>query len=90
MPQLKSYRRIITSDFDPEFKPLVENIGSNVNDGFTDLYFAVNGRLDLRSNIYCTVKDVDVTVDASGNPTNRTIFTVKNPGVPILGISVIL
>jgi hypothetical protein len=89
MPQLKSYRRIITTDFDPEFKPLVENMGSNINDGFADLFFAVGGRLDLKTNIFCTVKDVDVTVDASGNPVGRTVFTTKNPGVPVLGISVI-
>lgn len=89
MPKLKSYRRIITSDFDPEYKKIIENLGSNINDGFADLFFAVNGRLSLRDNLYCTVKDVDVIVNAAGNPVVRTVFTTINPTVPVLGISVI-
>lgn len=89
MPKLKSYRRIITSDFDEKDKKLVENLGLNVNDAFQDLFFAVNGRLDLRTNIACSVKDIDVTVDSAGAPVARTVFTVNNPGVPIIGITVI-
>jgi len=89
MPTLKSYRRVITSDFDSEYKDLVESLGSTMNDSFNDVYFAISGRLDLKTNISCTVKDIDVTVDSSGNPINRTVFSTKNPQIPVLGISVI-
>jgi hypothetical protein len=89
MPKLKSYKRIITSDFDPEYKGLVETMGGTLNDSFNDLYFAVNGRLDLRSNIACTVKDIDITVNPQGNPINRTVFTTDNPQAQVLGITVI-
>jgi threonine dehydrogenase-like Zn-dependent dehydrogenase len=89
MPKLKGYKRVITSDFDAQYKDLVEQLGGTLNDSFNDLYFAVNGRLDIRSNIACTVRDIDIIVDSTGNPVNRTIFTLTNPQAQVLGITVI-
>lgn len=79
MPKLASYRRIITNDFkDPEQKKLVEQLSSPINDSFNELYFATNGRLSLRENIYCTVKDVDI----AGGQT-ETSFTLDKQGLVI-------
>jgi len=89
MPTLKSYKRIITSDYASEDKKLIEQLGGTVNDAFNDVYFVLNGKTDLRTNIACTVKDIDIIVDSNGNPVSRTVFTVKNPGTPVIGISII-
>lgn len=89
MAKLKSYKRIITSDFKKEDQELVENIGGTLNDAFNDVFFILNGRASLADNIACTVNTVDVVVDASGIPTSRTTFTLNNTN-QVIGCQVIL
>lgn len=89
MPKLASYRRIITNDFKKEEKKLVEQLASPINDSFNELYFATNGRLSLRENVFCTVKDVEITVDAGGNPNDTTSFGLDRQG-SVIGCQVIL
>jgi hypothetical protein len=89
MPKLATYKRIITSDFDNDSQPLVEQIAFPINDGFNALYFAVDGRLSLKDNIYCTVKDIEITVNAAGNPTSTTSFTLDRTNVQVLGCQVL-
>lgn len=88
MPKLGSYRRIITNDFKQEDRQLVGQVASPVNDSFNELYFAVNGRISLRDNVFCTVKDIDITVDASGFPINDAGFTLDKQG-QVMGCQVI-
>ncbi len=88
MPKLKSYKRIITNDFEEEQKKLIEQLSSPLNNSFNELYFALNGRLSLKDNIFCTVKDVDIIVDANGTPNVTTSFTLDRQGV-VLGTQVL-
>jgi len=88
MPKLATYKRIITSDFDQKDKKLVEQIAFSINDGFNALYGAVDGKLALTSNIFCTVKDVEVIVNASGIPTNSASFMLDKTG-QVLGTQVL-
>ena len=88
MAKLKSYKRIITSDFNQEDRQLVENLGGIVNDSFNELYYVVGGRLELRNNILCTVSDIIVTVNNTGVPRER--ITVRtNSGLSVIGCQVI-
>lgn len=89
MPKLKSYKRIITSDFKKEDQELVEQVGDSVNDAFNDVYFTLNGRVELTNNIACTVRLVEVTVGANGVPVNQTTFTLNNTQ-PVIGCQVIM
>lgn len=77
MAKLKSYKRIITSDYEKKDQALIETLGLSVNDGFNSLFFAMNGRLTFGDNIAATVKDVDITVDANGIPINRTTIALN-------------
>lgn len=88
MAKLSSYRRIITNDFPADNKELIEKLGSPINDSFNELYFATNGRLSLSENLFCTVKLIDVTVNASGIPTTSTTFSLDKQA-PVTGIQVI-
>lgn len=88
MPKLSSYRRIITNDFEQEDRKLVETLASPINDSFNELYFASNGRLSISENLFCTVKLIDVTVNANGVPLATTSFSTDKPS-PVLGIQVI-
>lgn len=78
MPKLKSYKRIITSDYEKEDQELVEQLADSVNDAFNDVYFTLNGRVELESNVACSVRTVEVTVGATGVPVSRTTFSLNN------------
>lgn len=87
--KLPSFRRIITTDFDKEFQKLVEDLGSTINDSFNTIYSALNKRLTFNDNIMCTVREITVTVDSSGNPTSASSFTLDVPNVPVSGVIVL-
>lgn len=89
MPKLRSYKRLITSDFEKEDQELIERIGGSINDSFNELYFTLNGRVELTNNIACTVRTVDITVDSNGIPVSRTTFTL-NSTTPVIGCQVIM
>lgn len=88
MPKLRSYKRIITSDFEKEDQEMIEQLGGTVNDSFNEVYFALNGRLELTNNISCTVRLVDVSVDANGIPVNQTTMSLNNTQ-PVIGCQVL-
>ena len=88
MPKLTSYKRINTSDFDEENQKLIEKLAAPINYSFNELYFALNGRLDIRSNFASGFKEFDVIVDSTGRPINTTIIGL-NAGGQVLGVSVI-
>ena len=72
--KLPSFRRLIRTDFKQEFQALVDQLSVSINIGIENLYDALNRKLTLRDNIACTVKEIDVKVDASGTPTATTLF----------------
>jgi hypothetical protein len=88
MAKLRSYRRIVTSDYEKEDQPLVEKIADPLNDAFNELYYTLNGRVDLTNNIFGSVRLVDVTVNANGIPVNRTTFGLNNTQ-PVIGCIVL-
>jgi len=88
MSKLATYKRLTTADFEEDQQKFVEQLSFPVNDGFSELYFAMNGRVDLRNNLFCTVKDIDITVKADGSPVNSTSFSLDRDG-KILGCQVL-
>lgn len=88
MPKLTSYKRINTADFEAEDQKLIEKLAAPINYSFNELYFALNGRLDIRSNFASGYKEFEVIVDSNGVPVNTTIIRLETTG-PILGMSVI-
>lgn len=88
MTKLATYKRITTGDFEEDQQTFVEQLAFPINDGFNEIYFAMNGRVDLRNNLFCTVKDVEVTVKDTGVPVNSTSFSLDKDG-KILGCQVV-
>jgi hypothetical protein len=88
MSKLSTYKRLTTTDFEEDQQKLIEQLSFPVNDGFSELYFAMNGRVDLRNNLFCTVRDIDITVDSAGSPVNSTSFSLDKDG-KILGCQVL-
>jgi len=89
MAKLSNYRRIVTNDYKDEDRDLVDRMALSINNGFDAVYFALNGRLSLKDNMLATVKDVEVIVDSTGNPTITTSFKLSTD-YQVLGCQVIL
>lgn len=75
---LGSYRRIIKTDFPANYQDLVDQLGTSVNKGFNDLYTLANHNITFTDNISATIATFNVTVDASGNPTNSVSIPLTN------------
>ena len=87
--KLSSYKRILTSDFKPEERQLVDKLAGGINDMFDQLVQALNKRLTLTDNFQATVRDVDIVVGVDGVPTSATSFGLDVSGIPVTGIQVI-
>lgn len=88
MGKLQSYKRILSSDYSKEDQPLVEQLATSINDSVEEHQFTLNGRISLNDNLFCTVRDIIITVDANGS-TGNARFTVNNAQVPVSGTQVI-
>lgn len=86
--KLSNFKRIISTDFEEEDQKLIELLGRNLNDGIDGLYFALNNKLTFEDNFLASVKDIEVTVGATGTPTTRTSILLSN-NLPVKGTFVI-
>jgi hypothetical protein len=81
--KLGNFKRIISNDYPETNRDLVEQLGKSLNDGIEQLYFANNNKLTFSDNFAATVKEVEITVGANGNPINRTSILLNNTNVVI-------
>jgi hypothetical protein len=87
--KLPSYRRIYKNDYAEEYESLVEKLAVSINYGFDTLYDALNQRLNFEDNIASTIAEFSVTVDGSGNPTQKTQFKLKSSQTTVQGVIVL-
>lgn len=78
MAKLPSYRRIIEKDYPEESQDLVRQLSVSINAGFEALYDLLNGKLTIKDNVSSTIREFDVTVNASGTPTAKTSIKKSN------------
>lgn len=83
--KLPSYKRIITQDYKEEDQEMIEQLGGNINDSFGVLYSALTNKLNFGENFASTVKDVEITVDSNGKPTNDAAFKLDIVNVQVTG-----
>jgi archaellum component FlaF (FlaF/FlaG flagellin family) len=72
MARLGSFRRLYSSDFDVNYKSLIDQIGTTYNPNIEALYDALNKKLTFVDNFSVTITSFDVTVDNNGIPTRPT------------------
>lgn len=88
MAAIPGYKRIYYTDYDQKDQKLVTQLASTINNSFTDLYSVIQNGVSLQDNIYASVNDITVTVNASGTPTTPVSWTVAN-STTIEGVQVI-
>ena len=80
--KLPNFKRLTTNDFSEENKQFVEQLGFSINDGFANLYDALNKKLTIDDNFLGAIKDVDVRVDSNGTPLVSTFVNTGLSSVP--------
>src|ERR1039457_6206065 len=86
--KLPSFKRLYSGDYDKQYKSLIETISLSLNNGIEALYSSLNNGLTLRDNMKASVKDVVLTLDATGAPTSPTSFKLDFTG-QIDGVNVL-
>lgn len=78
--KLPGFRRIFTTDYQPKEQDFVARLSTNINSAFDSVFAVLNKNVSLADNVACTVKDIEVRVDASGIPTSTTSFRLDTTG----------
>lgn len=86
--KIPQYRRIYTNDFEADDQKLVEKMSLSINNGFDILYDLVNNKMTLKDNFNATVKDVTVTLNNLGIPTENNSFSLDSSS-RIIGVQVL-
>lgn len=86
--KIPSWKRIYYTDYQQQFQDLVSQLSDGLNSSLDSLTSAFTNNISLRDNLYAVVKDIAVTVDATGKPTSTTTFAITNSN-PIDGTLVI-
>lgn len=76
MAKLPTLRRLFKNDFKPEYSELVEKLIVSINNGFDNVYDALNNKITLRNNVLCNIKDFTVQVSSAGVPLTNLILNV--------------
>ena len=87
--KMPSFKRIFDTDFDAQYKAMIQTLAITINNGFEVVYEALNKKISISENIQCTLKDVSFKVDSAGNPTTRVSFISDIPNMRVIGTQVI-
>lgn len=85
--KLPNFKKLFKQDYAKEYQELVDKLAESLNGGIETLYGALNKKLSLGDNLACIIKDVDIIVNSSGEPTTSTGFAIDtNQRVQILEV----
>ncbi len=75
MSKIQSFKRVISEDFDPKDRDLVDKIAFVVNPFGDDVTRAFTNNLSIDDNMNWSKKDVTITTNSAGNPVGT--ITIK-------------
>lgn len=78
--KLPSFKRLYEQDFDKDDRDLVKRLGDTLNTDLENVYLALSNRISLVDNVQCTVKTIQISVNAEGKPQNITGFQLNRQG----------
>lgn len=86
--KLDNVKRIVVEDFSRDNRSDIEKLGFIINNIFEQLQQILTKNVTISDNLNESLVDVDVSVDAVGNPMLRTQFRYNLRG-PCRGVQVI-
>jgi hypothetical protein len=87
--RLPNFKRIVSSDYDAQFKPIIERLGNSINIGIETINDALNGKLNFKDNVASTISTVGITVGADGIPVRPTSIKLTVGQTTVEGVMVI-
>jgi hypothetical protein len=76
-------------DYAEEERALVNKLALSVNSGFESLYQALSRKLTFGDNIQASIKEIDVSIDATGKPIISTTFKLDDPLMKVSGVIIL-
>lgn len=86
--KLPNFKRLVYNDFTKDFQDLIEQLSYSINNPIESIISVLTNNVSLRDNIFCNVKDLEVTVDSNGVPLATAALTITNAN-PIDGMVVL-
>lgn len=86
MAKLPNFRRLISSDYDAQYKPIIDRLGVSLNNAIESINDALNKKLSFQDNISSTIVDINITVDSDGVPTRPTSFKLDSKQTVVNGL----
>lgn len=74
MAKLNVTKRIVAEDFEEEDQGLITKLAFTLNSFFEQVAFAFNKNITIEDNLNMEIKEVVITVNASGFPTTQAQF----------------
>jgi len=87
--KLSTFKRLDKSNFEEQYKDLIDKLSFVLNNDIETLYDALSGKLSFGDNFLCTIKDVPIVVDSNGIPKNIAQFQIDKKNMRILGCQVV-
>lgn len=78
--KIQSWKRILKTDYAKQFQDLIETLSFSINNAIDNINAALNNNISLNDNILCTVKTLNIQVDATGKPLTTLIFPLSFTG----------
>lgn len=74
---IPSIKRIFTNDYSEEERPLVEKLSFPLNSNQEALFQTLNKNVDLKNNVYGDLKELTVSTNATGTPTDSISYVTQ-------------
>jgi hypothetical protein len=81
MAKFSFFKRLLKEDFPEEAQKWTDTLGGIINPAFEAITRAFNKDITFTDNINCQVKDIEVEVDAQGEPRTTTAFKSELKGL---------
>jgi hypothetical protein len=85
---IPAFKRILKTDYAQQFQAMIDSLAYSINNAIESLNNAMDNNISLADNILCTVKTINVQVNANGVPTTALSFPLTFTG-QILGVTVL-
>lgn len=75
--KLPGFKTIISTDYPASYKALLDQLGLSINNAIQSILQALNGKLSIADNLLAAEKDITLSVDASGVPTQQVFISTS-------------
>lgn len=87
--RIPNQKRLDKQNFDDQYGELIDTLAFTVNNDGEVVFNVLNRNVSLKDNVFCTVREVQVILDANGIPKNTASFQLDITNMRVLGCVVL-